>query len=211
MMNGKGWRVRWLALALAAALATAACSHGTPAGSDQAQAPSETSEPAPSEGDAALLEAFLPTSASYHGPLDFTSSWQVSRGDDGTLSLKETVGDFDTTYKLVVENGCLKQTSIFTTKGVEEPRAAIWFCLPPRSFTNEYQTQDSTVKETATETWVDDPKYGRVLEVRVEGQNGGQSYTRIDDWASGLGLVRRMVQDPNGKVLDQREIIFAGS
>ncbi|MBX5477327.1 MAG: hypothetical protein IRZ18_09435 [Clostridia bacterium] len=203
----------WGAIALAAALWATACSHdGTVAGSDVANAPSETSEaPSTSESDAGALEALLPASASYHGPYDFTSTWLVSRGDDNVLKVKETVGDFDTTYTLVVEDGCLKQTSIYTMKGVEEPREAIWLCVPARSFANEYRTEDSTVKETATETWLDDPKYGRVLEVRVEGQNGDHKYVRVDDWASGLGLVHRVVKDDQGKILEEREIIFAGS
>lgn len=200
-----------MAAALAALLLTG-CRGGT-ASETAGGAPSETSETAggPSETGNDALTPFLPATASFNGPEDFVSSWTVTKNDDGTIRIKDTVGDFDTIYTLKIENGCLKQISLLDMSGETQNAEATWFCLPPASFQNEYTLHGKTVKESATEQWVDDPSLGQVLEVRTVRTVGGETTTTVDHWATGLGLVSRVTTDANGKVTEKREIIFAGS
>lgn len=176
--------------------------------SEASEAPGGPSEPSDSDG---LLAPFLPATASYNGPADFVSSWAVTRNPDGTIRVKDTVGDFDTVYTLKTEDGCLKQVSVLGGSGEPQDAEATWFCLPPAPFANEYALNGATVKESATERWVDDPNLGQVLEVRIERTTGTETSTIVEHWAAGLGLVSRITTDTKGKVTERRDIIFAGS
>lgn len=197
--------------ASAATQPAAAAKPASPATPATTAQPPETTKPAeaakPTTPSPAALASFLPETATYLSLDGAQLTWKVSQeGDLIRVDESSTGASGVRTYWLAQSGSQLVQVKTGSgSTSVEQRRT--WLDASLKPFQNAYDNADHHVTESATEEWVTDPTLGQLLHVRFARVDGLAKSVEDDYYQAGTGLIRRLVTDAGGKVLQRLELV----
>lgn len=194
-----------LGLVLVSGILIAGCAPKAQAPANPAPAtntPPPAAAPTQLSDQSIKLEDYLPTTATYKMPDGTLLHWKVTRDGD-QIRVEETSGTNPVAYHYIlqIKDGALVQTK-YGNSNIEFDRQRTWFTMPLKPFTSQYSTEDSGVKEDATEEWTNSEEFGRMLHVHLTRTfTTGSAFTIDEYYKAGVGLYSQTVTDKNGKVV----------